>query len=308
MPELTVGNRRWEVPTGASLLDALNRNGVAVPSSCHAGHCHTCRVRCVAGQPDDQRPDALPAHERAMGWRLACQCRMVGDLEVVPYNPKLDGVEARISEVSWHGDLVLRLRVVPHHAVRYQAGQHVVLWTEDGVARPYSIASLPQEAPWLEFHIQCSRPGAFADRARHFKEGDCLRLGEVLGGPLHYDLAWETRPLWLVGSGTGLAPLWAVLRFALSHHHCGPIHVVHMAGEGSHYLSTELNALAALHPNLQVDLRDAGAQLTDLRPARQTIALACGAPAMVQAVSRRLFMAGLPRNQLFTDTFEKNLG
>jgi len=306
MPELTVGDRRWQVAPGASLLQALNRNGVAVPSSCHAGHCHTCRVRCVAGLPDDRRPDALPAHERAAGWRLACQCQVTEDLEVVPYDPKQDGVEARVVDASWPSDQVLRLRLVPSRPLRYHAGQHVVVWTNDGIARPYSLASLPGEAPWLEFHLQCSRPGAFVDRARHLKEGDSLRLGEVLGGPLHYDPAWEARPLWLLASGTGLAPLWAVLRHALNHHHSGPVRVVHMAAEGSHYLAAELNALAVLHPQLQVDLRGPGAELADLRPTRHTIALACGAPAMVQAIGRRLFMAGLPRNQLFTDTFEKN--
>lgn len=304
MPELTVGAQRWQVDAGTSLLDALNRNGIAVPSSCHAGHCHTCRVRCVAGEPHDLRPDALPGNERAAGWRLACQCRMAGDLEVVLYDPRADGIDAQVSDLQWPSAQVLRLRLAPARQVRYQPGQHGLLWTEDGVARPYSFASLPGDAPWLEFHIQCARPGAFVDRARHLRVGDPLRLGEILSGPLHYDPAWSGRPLWLLGSGTGLAPLWAILREALRQQHQGAIRVVHLAREGEHYLANELQALAA--PNLQVDLRGPGADLGDLRPPRQAIALACGSPAVVQAIGRRLFMAGLPRSQLFSDTFEQN--
>ncbi|WP_263260532.1 iron-sulfur-binding ferredoxin reductase [Pseudomonas sp. RIT-PI-S] len=305
MPELAVGGQRWQVAAGVNLLDALNGHGVAVPSGCRAGHCHSCRVRCIGGEPHDQLPQALPSSERAAGWRLACQCRVVEDLEVVPYDPRADGIDAQVSALSWPSPCVLRLRVIPARPLRYQPGQHVLLWSEDGIARPYSLASLPGDAPWLEFHLQCARPGAFADRARALQVGDRLRLGEVLSGPLHYDPAWEARPLWLLASGTGLAPLWAVLREALRQNHQGPIRVLHMAAPGEHYLAAELQALAASHPALVVDLRGPDADLGDLRPSRQAIALACGAPTRVEAIARRMFMAGLPRNQLFTDTFDK---
>jgi hypothetical protein len=36
---------------------------------------------------------------------------------------------------------------------------------------------------------------------------------------------------------------------------------------------------------------------------RQTLALLCGHPASVEAFSKRLFLAGLPRNQLLADVF-----
>jgi NAD(P)H-flavin reductase len=83
------------------------------------------------------------------------------------------------------------------------------------VARPYSLASLPDDDPWLEFHIDCHAPGAFCDAARRLREGDSLRLGELRGGALHYDPDWQERPLLLMASGTGLAPLWGILRQAL---------------------------------------------------------------------------------------------
>jgi NAD(P)H-flavin reductase/ferredoxin len=308
MPELRVGNERWQVPAGTGLLEALNSHGTGVPSSCRAGHCHTCRVRCVAGLPHDQRPHALPASEYAQGWRLACQCQVSGDLEIVPYNAKADGTDACVSDLQWLSSQVLRVRLAPVRPVRYQAGQHVVVWTPNGVARPYSLAGLPGEAPWLELHVQCGRPGAFVAVARALKVGDHLRLGEVLGGPLHYDPAWASRPLWLLASGTGLAPLWAVLREALRQGHAEAIRLVHMAAPGEHYLEGELQALAARHANLELDMRAPVADLNDLRPVRHTIALACGAPALVEAIGKRLFMAGLPRGQLLTDTFEKSAG
>lgn len=41
-----------EVPPGTSILDALRRNGHALPSSCESGTCGTCRTRYTAGEPD----------------------------------------------------------------------------------------------------------------------------------------------------------------------------------------------------------------------------------------------------------------
>ncbi len=40
------------VPPGLSILEALRRNGVTVPSSCEAGTCGSCRVTLLEGQAD----------------------------------------------------------------------------------------------------------------------------------------------------------------------------------------------------------------------------------------------------------------
>lgn len=306
MPELYVGERHWSVSTGSNLLDALNQAGVAVPYSCRAGSCHACLVRC-RGEVEDQQPDALSPAQRENGWRLACQCRVVADLHVEAFDPSRDGVPAAVVGVEWLSTHVLRLRLQPERGLRYRAGQHLVLWAGP-VARPYSLASLPEEDPFLEFHLDCRQPGAFSDAARQLRVGDHLRLGELRGGALQYDPDWQTRPLWLLASGTGLGPLWGVLREALRQDHQGAIRLIHLAHDASgHYLAEPLAALAERHPNLTVELWTA-AQLTpalaQLRlVSRQTLALLCGHPASVEAFSKRLFLAGLPRNQLLADVF-----
>lgn len=308
MPELTAGQRCWTVASGSNLLDALNEAGLAVPYSCRSGSCHACLVRCLQGEPLDINPTALTEQKREQGWRLACQCRVEGDLTVAVFDPRQDGVPAQVTECDWLSRQVLRLRLLPERPLRYQAGQHMVLWTESGVARPYSLASLPGEDRLLEFHLDCRHPGAFSDAARLLQTGDCLRLGELRGGALHYDPDWQTRPLWLLAAGTGLAPLWGILREALRQEHQGPIRLVHLASdEGEHYLSGPLAELAAGHPQLQVELLGPAqlpAALQAMRLlSRQTLALVCGSPGSVESFSRRLFLAGLPRNQLFADVF-----
>lgn len=310
MPELHVGARHWSVAAERNLLDALLDAGVTVPHSCRAGSCHACLVRCLHGQPADARPDALSAVQRGEGWRLACQCRVVEDLHVAPFDPRSDGLAAQVVEVQWLGE-VLRLCLLPERPLRYQPGQHAVLWLH-GVARPYSLASLPGEDRHLEFHIDCRRAGAFSERARRLRCGDCVSLGEVRGGALHYDPDWHARPLWLLAASTGLAPLWGILREALRQEHAAPIRLLHVAhGPSGHYLAGGLNELTRKYRSLRVE-----EVLADELPAalaalslesRQTVALACGAPATVEQFARRLFIAGLPRNQLFADVFTERM-
>ncbi|UDU80388.1 iron-sulfur-binding ferredoxin reductase [Pseudomonas sp. HN2-3] len=302
MPELCVGESRWTVPTGSNLLDALNEAGLNVPYSCRAGSCHACLVHCLDGQPVDALPEALALDKHAQGWRLACQCRVVDDLRVAVYDPQLEGVPATVCELDWFGD-VLRLRLRPERALRYQAGQHLVLWN-GAVARPYSLASLPGEDALLEFHVDCQRPGAFCDQARALRVGDELRLGELRGGALHYDPDWQDRALWLLAAGTGLAPLWGILREALRQGHRGEIRVLHVAREhAGHYLAEPLLAMDGVRVE-QVLAEQLDEALAALRPSsRQTIALLCGSPGSVERFARRLFIAGVPRNQVFADVF-----
>lgn len=308
MPELCVGDRHWPVVEGSNLLDALNSAGVAVPYSCRAGSCHACLVRCVSGEPQDDKPEALDAGKRQQGWRLACQCRVVGDLTVEIFDPLLDGLPASVTACDWLSPTVLRLRLSPERPLRYRAGQHLVLWTASGIARPYSLASLPEEDRFLEFHLDCRHPGAFSDAARQLQVGDPVRLGELRGGALHYDADWHARPLWLLAAGTGLGPLWGVLREALRQGHEGTIRVLHLAQDASeHYLAQSLAELAARYPQVQVQLitaAESAAALAELRlVSRQTMALLCGHPASVEGFAKRLYLAGLPRSQLLADVF-----
>ncbi|MGU9826579.1 MULTISPECIES: iron-sulfur-binding ferredoxin reductase [unclassified Pseudomonas] len=306
MPELHVGERHWSVATGSNLLDALNLAGVAVPYSCRAGSCHACLVRCQ-GEVEDKQPDALSPAQRQDGWRLACQCQIVGDVQVETFDPLRDGLPARVVGVDWLNASVLRLRLQPERGLRYRAGQHLVVWAGQ-VARPYSLASLPQEDPFLEFHLDCRQPGEFINIARQLQLGDDLRLGELRGGALQYDPDWHSRPLWLLAAGTGLGPLWGVLREALRQDHQGAIRVIHLAHDAdAHYLAEPLAQLALQHPNVTVELWTA-AELTQALAqlrlvSRQTLALLCGHPVSVEAFSKRLFLAGLPRNQLLADVF-----
>lgn len=305
MPELRVGDRRWSVAASSNLLDALNAAGCAVPFSCRAGICHACLVRCRAGVPVDSQPQALTAEQHEQGWYLACQCQVLDDLTVELFDPARDGLPTKVVGHEWLSAEVLRLRLLPERPVRYRVGQHVLLWNAERVARPYSLASVPAEEPFLEFHIDCRRSGAFVDSVRELPIGAPLRLGEIRGGALQYDADWQTRPLLLLAAGTGLAPLWGILREALRLNHVGPIRLAHVST--SHYLDEPLQEMAQHHANLQIDSlahEELPAYLAALTlTSRHTVALLCGHTDNVERFARRLYLAGLPRGQIFADTF-----
>ena len=64
----------------------------------------------------------------------------LGDLQVEPFDPQRDGLAAKVVALDWPSPQVLRLHLQPARPLRYRPGQHLLLWSEQGVARPYSLA------------------------------------------------------------------------------------------------------------------------------------------------------------------------
>lgn len=64
--ELARAGRTVHVPSGSSLLDAVEAAGVPVLSSCREGTCGTCETGVLAGEPD-HRDSLLSEEERAAG-------------------------------------------------------------------------------------------------------------------------------------------------------------------------------------------------------------------------------------------------
>ncbi|MEV7519289.1 iron-sulfur cluster-binding domain-containing protein [Streptomyces sp. NPDC091371] len=68
----------FEATQHQPLLDALNRNGVAVPSSCRQGICGTCEIEVRTGQID-HRDEVLTDQEKAdSSFMLPCVSKSIG--------------------------------------------------------------------------------------------------------------------------------------------------------------------------------------------------------------------------------------
>jgi len=143
MADVLCDGRAITVARGQRLLDALTAADVSVPSSCRAGACQTCLVKATRGTPPAAAQIGLKEGLRLQGYFLACLAEPTEDLEITVDAGALS-VPARIDRVDRLGADVVRVRVLPEGPFPHRGGQWTTLLRADGLARPYSIASVPE--------------------------------------------------------------------------------------------------------------------------------------------------------------------
>lgn len=231
-----------------NVLDAFLRQGVEIPFSCRNGTCHTCLQRCVEGELPERSQQGLRAELIAQGYFKACCCVPLGDMKVVP--PAAIFSPALLHSKEMLSPLVGRLLFEPPGNFGYRPGQFINLRRRDGVVRSYSLAGLPEDY-FLEIHVQRREGGQMSNWLL-----DILQLGdeiEMCGpeGDCYYSQSMQGHPLLLVATGTGIAPVYAVVLDALKHGHASPIHVYHGGSEERQfYLREQWCVLARQHVNL----------------------------------------------------------
>jgi CDP-4-dehydro-6-deoxyglucose reductase len=317
---------------GETVLSALRRHGVRLPSACRAGICRACLVRALHGDPGPAGTIGLDDALRADGYFLACQARPAGDLTLALaggdiYRP------ARLLSVRRDGP-ALRVRVRPDKPLTFRAGQHVALripagqggtpWDRDGpdgdgrggvaeLVRVYSFANGPAEADrdGVEFYVRAYPGGAMGTWLAGAGPGAELSLGRP-SGTCCYRPGEPGAPLLLAGTGTGVAPLAAVARDALAHGHHGPIVLLRGAAERSGLYPEKSLPPAPVRSRTCV-LSDGAdivaAVVADLVAAagsggtRASQVYLCGGPGVVARMRRALFLAGQPLRRIHRDEF-----
>ncbi len=315
MPVVRYCGAAFEAAPGEAVLDTLLRNGVIVPNSCRAGVCQSCLLRAAEGAvPDDSRR-GLGAALVEQGYFLSCVCRPSGDLAVEPAG----GLEtpATIAELDRLSPTVIRVRLRMAEPLVYRAGQYITLHRADGLARSYSLASLPGEDT-LELHVRRAPQGKMSGWLF-----DQARAGEPVSirgpaGACFYTAGRPEQPLLLAGTGTGLAPLIGICRDALRTGHTGPVHLYHGAlRPDGLYLADVLRALAAghsafhYHPVVLEGDEASGALVgaLDKTVVNRHPKLAgwrgfvCGDPSIVRLLQKKLFLAGMASSDIAADAF-----
>jgi NAD(P)H-flavin reductase/ferredoxin len=309
-------SRWYPLESGESVLDGLLRQGVSVPHSCRAGACQSCLMKAVGGTVPEAARVGLKDTLVAQGYFLACTCRPPEGTALEVAGAEGLRVPARISSLSLLSPDVLRVRLVTDAPLDYRAGQYVSLVRGDGLARSYSLASLPREGA-LELHVRVIPGGAMSgwlsDEAR---PGDTVFL-QGPAGSCFYVPGRPEQPLLLAGTGTGLAPLYGIVRDALEAGHTGPIWLFHGARTPRGlYLREELRELAERHPQLHYrpgvlsgGTRDVAEGALDVliraecpKPVGWRAWL-CGDPQLVLSLRKKLFLSGLSLKDLHADAF-----
>jgi CDP-4-dehydro-6-deoxyglucose reductase len=110
---------------------------------------------------------------------------------------------------------VIGLRLPMNENFRFLAGQYIDLLLKDGRRRSYSIGTRPDPGgvTAIELHVRHTPGGAFTDHAfSALKVRDLLRFEGPLGS--FYLREESHKPIVMVASGTGFAPIKAMCEYA----------------------------------------------------------------------------------------------
>lgn len=317
MPQLSFNGTRIHLPPGQSVLDGLLDQGHDIANSCRAGACQACLMQAVAGDVPTQAQIGLKPALASQGYFLACQCQPVNDLSVRLPNPSEHRQGATVTDLQRLSDQVMAISVRPDADYPYQPGQYATLWRNEDLGRCYSLASVPGLDNDLTFHIRRVPDGRFSGWVfDQLCPGDRLSL-QAATGDCVYLPSYRDHDLLLVGTATGLAPLYGIVRDALQQGHRGAIRLYHGALDPHGlYLQDELAHLADKHPQLQyhaaalqsTDPTVATGKVDDLALQRladlqRPVAYLCGAPDFVQGLRKRLFLGGLAMDHIHADAF-----
>jgi CDP-4-dehydro-6-deoxyglucose reductase len=213
----------FDVARDEPILAAAIHAGIGLPYGCRDGACGSCKSRLLEGRVihGAHQLRTLPPAEEETGWILPCcatpqtdcviEARTVagaGDYPVQKMPARVATLTRAAPDVA-----IMKLQLPANLQLKYRAGQYVEFILRDGARRSYSMANAPSnlgEPPMIELHLRHMPGGKFTDHVfGAMKEKEILRVEGPLGS---FFLREEsTKPIVLLASGTGFAPIKAIL-------------------------------------------------------------------------------------------------
>ena len=212
----------------------------------------------------------------------------------------------------------LRVEAPP---LRFEAGQFVRIALDLGggrIARPFSFVNAPDD-PVLEFYGVIVPEGPLSPQLARLKAGDPLHVADNPSGFLVLSEVPPAEDLWLVATGTGIAPFLSILRTETPWQRYRRVILVHAAryakelvygdliqeifrGHPDQFVSIKFTSREktpnALEGRIPAALRDGRleAAAQPIAPERSQFML-CGNPQMLKDVAAVLGERGLRKNR-----------
>jgi len=300
-----------------SVLECLTAHGVAVPSGCRAGVCQSCLMRALSGPVPSIAQEGLKATLAVQGYFLACRCQPSADMTVSLTSEGLRQ-EAEVVALEPLNEQILAVRLRPRAPLEYRPGQFIRLYRTPELSRCYSLASVPALDEHLEIHVRRMSQGQVSGWVHEIlKAGDQVQIADSAGN-CFYAPGNVEQTIVLLGTGSGLAPLYGIVRDALHQAHRGPIWLYHGGYTAAGlYRQPELEALAEAYPQFRY-IPCVSGQEAEKSSRRGTVleaALAdhadfsamrvflCGHPEMVKDARMQIFLAGASMADIMADPF-----
>ncbi len=327
MPKVTLrpSGHEFEVAEGESILTAALRQHFVLPYGCRNGACGTCKGRLLEGAVDYgvYQRKALSDEEKALGKALFCQAKPLGDVVIeartigAVKDIVVKTLPCRVQQLERVADdvIIVYLKLPANERLQFLAGQYLEFLLKDGSRRSFSMANAPHADELMQLHVRRVAGGNFTEHVfTKMKERDILRFEGPLGTFfLREDSA---KPIVFVASGTGFAPIKAIIETALFK---GVTRPMTLYWGGRRPKDLYMDALARSWPIKYVPVvsealpEDAWhgrtgfvhrAVMEDFPDLSGRQVYACGVPIMVES-ARRDFIGEcrLPEDEFFADSF-----
>lgn len=318
MAIITLDGQSYDCKENETVLDCLTGHGVPVPSSCKAGVCQTCLMRAARGRVPPESQKGLKPTLVEQRYFLACSCRPVEDLEVAMPEAGSGRIPATVVGIESLNRDIVCVKLYPGGAFEYRAGQYINFFKDESTSRSYSLASVAKLDDCIKLHVRKIPQGRVSTWIHEsLGPGDVVQISEA-AGDCFYTPGNPEQGLLLIGTGSGLAPLYGIVRDALLAGHSGSIRLYHgsLNVEGL-YLVEELRQLAEEHVNFsyvpcisegEAPEGFAAGIVLDVA-LRETPKLSgwrvylCGNPLMVNAAKKKTFLAGASMRDIYADPF-----
>ena len=337
MPQVTLvpGNHVFDCSSDEPILTAALRAGFLIPYGCKNGACGSCKGRVIAGDValGNYQTTTLPELERTQGKTLFCVARPVADVTIEARDVRKTGdvvlktLPCRVEHLDRlvADVMLLRFKLPANERLQFKAGQYVDFLLKDGKRRSFSMANAPHADALIELHIRHTPGGLFTDRVFAASE-PALKVRDILrieGPHGSFFLRDESnKPIVFVASGTGFAPIKAIIEHMLHSENKRPI-TLYWGGRRPHdlYLNHLAIAWAEKHPAqfsyvpVVSDAQPADdwagrtgfvhhAVMQDFADLSSHQVYACGAPIVVDSARADFInQRGLSEDDFFADSF-----
>jgi len=217
---LQPSGHQFQVEDGEAVLIASLRQGFVIPYGCKNGACGSCKGKILSGTVDYgvYQAKALTDEEKAEGKALFCQARPLSDLVLeartigAAKDIQIKKLPCRVQKLDRLSEdaMLLQIKLPANEKLVFLAGQYIDFLLKDGSRRSFSIGNAPHDAEFVELHVRHVAGGHFTDHVfTKMKERDILRFEGPLG--TFFLREDSDKPLVFVASGTGFAPIKAVI-------------------------------------------------------------------------------------------------
>jgi CDP-4-dehydro-6-deoxyglucose reductase len=228
----------------------------------------------------------------------------------------------RIAKLDKAADdvMLISLQLPANERLQYRAGQFIEFILRDGKRRSYSMANAPHLDEHVTLHVRHMPGGLFTDHVfSTMKVRDILRIEGPMG--TFFLREDSDKPMILLASGTGFAPLKAIVEHAINKNTERPM-VLYWGGRRPKdlYMSALCEEWARTVPRFRFvpvisdALPEDGwtgrtgyvhrAVMEDIPDMSAYQVYACGAPLMVESAQRDFVaQCRLPEEEFYADSF-----